>query len=111
MSNSQLNRLKSRIKYGTEVTAKLSSNVVCDSNDDNNFPHKLLLTDTQISKSNLSEIPKLSKTQLHKISKSGGVLGRLLGPLLKTGLPLIKNVLKPPAKSVLVTLGLTGAAL
>ena len=47
MSNSQLNRLKSRIKYGTEVTAKLSSNVVCDSNDDNNFPHKLLLTDTQ----------------------------------------------------------------
>ena len=47
MSNSQLNRLKSRIKYGTKVTAKLLSNVVCDSNDDNNFPHKLLLTDTQ----------------------------------------------------------------
>ena len=47
MSNSQLNRLKSRIKYGTKVNAKLSSNVVCDSNDDNNFPHKLLLTDTQ----------------------------------------------------------------
>ena len=47
MSNSQLNRLKSRIKYGTKVTAKLSSNVVCDSNDYNNFPHKLLLTDTQ----------------------------------------------------------------
>ena len=36
--------------------------------------------------------------------------GRLLGPLLKTGLPLIINVIKPLAKSVLIALGLTGAA-
>ena len=40
----------------------------------------------------------------------GGFLGRLLGPLLKTGLPLIKNVIKPLAKSVLIPLGLTAAA-
>ena len=42
--NSQLNKLKSGIKNGTEVTSKLSSNVVGDSNDETNFPHKLLLT-------------------------------------------------------------------
>ena len=42
--------------------------------------------------------------------QSGGFLGRLLGPLLKTGLPLIKNVIKPLAKSVLISLGLIAAA-
>ena len=42
--------------------------------------------------------------------KSGGFLGKLLGPLLKTGLPLIKNVITPLAKSVLIPLGLTAAA-
>ena len=42
--------------------------------------------------------------------QSGGFLGRLLGPLLKTGLPLIKNVIKALAKSVLIPLGLTAAA-
>ena len=47
---------------------------------------------------------------MHKIGQSGGFLGRLLGPLLKTGLPLMKNVLKPLAKSVLTPLGLTAAA-
>ena len=41
---------------------------------------------------------------------SGGFLGRLLGPLLKTGLPLKKNVIKPLAKSVLIPLGSTAAA-
>ena len=44
LSNSQLNKLKSRIKNGAEVTLKISSNIACDSNDENNFPHKLLLT-------------------------------------------------------------------
>ena len=58
----------------------------------------------------LSADIKLSKTQLSKIIQSGGFLGRLLGPLLKTGLPLIKNVVKPLAKSVLIPLGLTAAA-
>ena len=42
--------------------------------------------------------------------QSGGFLGRLLGSLLKTGLPLIKNVIKPLAKSLLIPLGLTAAA-
>ena len=47
---------------------------------------------------------------MHKIGESGRFLGRLLGPLLKTGPPLMKNVLKPLAKSVLIPLGLTVAA-
>ena len=53
---------------------------------------------------------KLSKTQLHKIGQSVGFLGRLLGPLLKAVLPLMKNILEPFAESVLVSLGLTAAA-
>ena len=48
MSNSQLNKLRSVTKNGTEVTLNLSSNAVGDSNDENNFPHKFLLTDTQV---------------------------------------------------------------
>ena len=47
---------------------------------------------------------------MHKIGQSGKFLGRLLVPLLKTGLSLIKNPLKPLAKSVLMPLGLTAAA-
>ena len=50
LSNSQLKTLKLGIKNGTEVTLKISSNVVGDYNDENNFPHKLLLTNTQISR-------------------------------------------------------------
>ena len=109
-------KLKSAIKNRTKVTLNLSSNVDGDSNDGNNFPHKLSLTNTQVLKlskafaNNSSTNIKLSKTQLHKIGQSGGFLGRLLGPLLKTGLPLIGNVLKPLAKSVLIPLGLTAAA-
>ena len=72
LSNSQLEKLKSGIKNGAEVTLKLSSKVVGDSNDENNFPHKLLLINTQVSKlrkvfaNNSSANIKLSKTQLHK---------------------------------------------
>ena len=51
----------------------------------------------------------MSKTQLSKMIQSGGFLGRLLGPLLRTGLPLMKSVIKPLAKSVLLPLGLTAA--
>ena len=50
LSNSQLNELKSGIKNGTKLTLKISSNVVGDSNHDNNFPHKLLLNSTQVSR-------------------------------------------------------------
>ena len=53
---------------------------------------------------------KLSKLQINKIIQSEGFLSRLLRPLLKTGLPLIKNVMKPLAKSVLIPLELTTAA-
>ena len=49
LSNSQLNKLKSAIKNETEVVLRLSSNMIGDSNDENNFPHKLLLTDRQFS--------------------------------------------------------------
>ena len=50
LSNLQPNKLKSGIKHGTEVTLKLSSNILGDSNDENNFLLKLLLTNTQVSK-------------------------------------------------------------
>ena len=49
LSNSRLNKLKSGMKNGPEVTLKLSSNVFGNSNDETNFPHKLLLTNTQVS--------------------------------------------------------------
>ena len=84
---------------------KISSKVDGDSNDENNFLCKLLLTNTQVSRlhkafANDSSVnTKLSKTQLHKIGQSGGFLGRLLGPLLKTGLPLIGNVLNHSLKA------------
>ena len=103
MSNSRHKKLKSGIKNGTEVTLNLSSNAIGNSNDEYNFPHKLLLTNTQVLRlqkafaNNSSANIKLSKTQLHKIGQSGGFLGRLLAPLLKTGLPLIGNVIKPLA--------------
>ena len=115
MSNSQLNKLELGIKNGIEVTLKISPNIAGDSNDENTFSHKSLLTSTQVSNlrkaftSNFSTNVNLLKTQLHKIRQSEGFLGRLLEPLLKSGLPLIENVLKPFPKSVLITLGLTAA--
>ena len=114
LSNSQLNKFKSAIKNETEVVLRLSSNMIGD--NETNFPHKLLLTNRQVSNlrkafaNHSSADIKLSKTQLSKMIQSGGFLSRLLGPLLKTGLPLIKNVIKPLAKSVLIPLGLTAAA-
>ena len=110
LPTSQFNKLKSAIKNGTEVTLKISSYVVGEVNDENDFPHKLLLTNKQFSKlrkafTNGSSANKnLSKTKLHKIGQSGGLLGRLLGPLLKTGLSLIENALKPLAKNVSISL-------
>ena len=53
---------------------------------------------------------KLSKAQINKIIQSGGFLSKLLGPLLKIGSPLIKNIIKPLAKNILIPLGLTAAA-
>ena len=71
MSNSQMNKLKSGINNDTEVTSSIPSNVVGDSNDENNFLQKLLLTNAQVSElrkviaNNSSANVKLSKTQLH----------------------------------------------
>ena len=81
--------------------------------NENDLPHELLLTTRQkpkIRNSFKNKMSKLSKAQISKITQYGGYLGRLLGPLLKTGLPLITNVIKPLAKSVLILLGLTAAA-
>ena len=72
MSSSQLNKSKSRIKIDTEETLKISSNIFGDSSNENNFTHKLLLTNTLVSKfckafaNGSSANKKLSKTQLHK---------------------------------------------
>ena len=84
--------------------------------NETNFRQKLLLGNRQAANlckvfpNYLSTNIKLSKTQLSKRIQSEGFLGRLLGPILKTGLPLIKNVIKPLAKSVLIPLGLTAPA-
>ena len=113
LSNSQLNKLKSAIKNETEVVLRLSSNMIGD--NETNFPYKLLLTNRQVSNlrkafaNYLATDIKLSKSQLSKMIQSGEFLCRLLGPLLKTGLSLIENVIKPLAKSILICLGLTAA--
>ena len=116
LSNSQLSKLKSAIKNENDVVLRLSSNMGGNSNDNTNFPRELLLTNRQVANickafaKNTSIDIKLSKTQLSKMIQSGGFLGRHLGLLLKTGLPLMKSVIKPLAKSVLTPLGLTAAA-
>ena len=109
--DSQLNKLKSAIRNESDVVLRISSSVVGNSNDNINFPHKLLLTDRQVANirkafpKNLSRDVKFSKTQLLKMSPSGGFLGNLLsklaGPLMKVAMPLAENVL--------ASLGLTAA--
>ena len=86
------------------------------SDDETIFPHELLSTNRQVANlrkafaNNSSSDIKLSKTQSSKMIQSGGFLGRLLSSLLKTGLPLTKNVIKPLAKIILMLLRLTAAA-
>ena len=78
LSNSQFNKLTSAIKNESEVVLRLSSNMIGD--NETNFPRKAFAN------------------YLSTDIKSGGFLCRLLGPLLKTALPLIKNVIKPLTK-------------
>ena len=91
--------------------------MIGNADDEINFTQKLLLTNRQVSKllkafaNNRSAVKELSNTQLSKIIQLSRFLGRLLGPLLQTGLPLMKNVPKPIAKSVLIQLGLTTTTL
>ena len=112
LSDLQLNKLKSAFKNKQGTTLRMNAKLF----NENNLPHELLLTTRQTTKlrnaieNNMPTDIKLSKVQISKITQSGGFLGKLLGPLLKTGLPLIKNIIKPPAKSVLIPLGLTAAA-
>ena len=116
LSDSQLIKLKSAIKHETDVVLRLSSNMIDNSDDETNFPCKLLLTNTEVTNlcktftNYLSTDIKLSKTQLSKMIQSRGFLGRLLAPLLKTGLPLMKNVIQSIAKGVLIPLALTAAS-
>ena len=81
-----------------------------------NFTYQFLLTNRQVANlrkafANNSSIDiKLSKSQSSKMIQSGGFPCRLLVQLIKTGLPLIKNVIKPLVKSSLIPLGLTAVA-
>ena len=90
--------------------------MIGNSNDKSNSLHELLLTNRQVanlreaSANNSSTNIKLSKNQLSRMIQSGQFLGILLGPLLKTGLPLIKSVIKPLPKSVLIPLVSTASA-
>ena len=95
LSDTQLKKLKNAVKHKTGTTLRISLKIF----NGNNLPHKLLLTTRQKTKvrnasnNNISTDLKLSKAQISKIIQSGEFLGRLIGPLLKTGLPLIKNVI------------------
>ena len=113
LSNGPIKKLKDAVKSNARTTLRISSKML----NENNLPHELLLTTRQKTKmrnafnnNNMSTDLKLSKAQINKIIYSGGFLSKLLGPLLKKGLPLIKNVIKPLVKSVLIPLGLTAAA-
>ena len=112
LSDMQLKKLKTAVENKTGTTLRMNLKMF----DGNDLLHELLLTARQKTKlrnsfnNNMSTDLKLSKAQISKIIQSGGFLGRLLDPLLKTGLPLMKNVIKPLAKSVLIPLGLTAAA-
>ena len=116
LSNLQLTKLESAIKTEIDLVLRLSSNMIGNSDDETNFPHKLFPTNRQVANphrafaSQTSTDIKLSKMQLSKMIQSGGFLSKPLGPLLKTGLPLMNSVIQPLAKSVLIPLGLTAAA-
>ena len=95
----------SKNKHGT--TLRMNARMF----NGNSLPHELLLTTRQTTKLRnaienimLTDI-KLSKAQISKIIQSGRFLGKILGPLLKTGLPLLKSFIKP-----LGLLGLTAAS-
>ena len=107
LSNLQLNKLKRVVGSNEGTTLRINARMF----NSNNLPRELLLTIRQTTKlrnaieSNMSTDIKLSKAQISKIIQSGGFLGKLLGPLLKTGLPLLKSVMKPFG-----LLGLTAAS-
>ena len=93
------------------MTLRLSADMI--GTDKNNFPHNFLLTNRQVASHckdfsvKSSKDITLSKTQLSNIVHSGGFLGKLLGQLMKISLLLMKNVLKPLEKNMLIPLRLT----
>ena len=95
LSNSQLNKLKSAIKNRTDVILRLSSYMVGNSDDEANFPHKLLLTNRQILSlrkafNNLTSANiRFSKAQLTKLQKERFL--KFLMPLINSGLPLLNH--------------------
>ena len=97
ISNSQVNKLKSAVKSNEGTTLRMNARMF----NSDNLPHELLLTTRQTTKlrnaieNNMSTDIKLSKAQISKIIQSGGFIGKILGPLLKTGLPLLESVIKP----------------
>ena len=107
LSNSQLNKLKNSVKNKQRTTLRMNARMF----NGNNLPHELFLTTRQTTKlrneieNNMATDIKLSKAQISKIIQSGGFLGKILGPLLKAGLALLKSVIKPPR-----LLGLTAAS-
>ena len=107
LSNSQLNKLKSAVKSNEGTTLRMNARMF----NSDNLPHELLLTTRQTTKlrnaieNNMSTDIKLSKVQVSKIIQSGGFLGKLLDPLLRTGLPLLKSIIK-----LLGLLGLTAVS-
>ena len=110
-----MDKLKSATKNATDASLKLTLKKTGD-DDETNFPHGLLLTDWRVASlpkafaiKTLANI-KFSKTQLSRITQSGGFRGGLLGALLNVGLPLMKNILQPLPKSVLIPLRLMTAA-
>ena len=103
LSNSQRNKLKSAIKNRTDMILRLPLNMVGNSDDEANFPNRQILSLRKAFANHTSVDIKLSKAQLTKIQK-GGFL-KFLIPLLKSGLLLLKFVVKP-----LGMLGLTAAA-
>ena len=112
----KLIKLKSVIKYKTEVALRLTSNMIGNSDDKISFAHELILNNKQVANicqvlaNNSSTDIKLLKIQLSKMIQSGSFFGRLHSSLIKTGLPLMKNVIKPLAKIVSIPLGLTVSA-
>ena len=94
LSNLQLNKLKTAVKHNQGKTLRMNARMF-------NLPHELLLTQRQTTKlrnsiqTNMSTDITLIKAQISKIIQSGGFLAKILGPLLKTGLPLLNSLIKP----------------
>ena len=97
LSNLQLNKLKSAVKKKQGTTLRMNARMF----NGNNLLHELLLTQRQTTKlrnaieNDLKTDIKLSKAEISKIIQSGRFLDKILGRLLKTGLPLLKSVIKP----------------